>query len=141
MTLYLAADHNGWKLKEALKQALPKKIAVHDLSPTFQEGDDYPAIGKGLAQKVTKTSDARGVLLCGSGVGMAIAANRVKGARAVEGLTTKQVTLARKDNDVNILTVGAWDQSAADALALINTFLKTKASSAERHRRRVAQLG
>lgn len=142
MTLFLAADHNGHAIKEALEKTLAKhKVAVHDLSPQFKKGDDYPAIGKRLATTVAKTAGARGVLFCGSGVGMAIAANRVKGARAVEGLTKKQVALARKDNDVNILTLGAWDLSQKEALALINTFLTTKASTAERHKRRVMQLG
>jgi RpiB/LacA/LacB family sugar-phosphate isomerase len=142
MTLYLAADHAGWKQKEALKPALTKLgITLQDLSPDFKKDDDYPAIGKSLATKTAKTAGARGILFCGSGVGMAIAANRVKGARAMEGLSTAHIKRGREHNDVNILTIGGWDQSPEEALTLIKTFLKTKASSAERHRRRVTQLG
>ncbi|MEN9558762.1 MAG: hypothetical protein RL141_1131 [Candidatus Parcubacteria bacterium] len=140
--LYLAADHAGWELKEALKPALQKAgVTVRDLSPTFVAGDDYPAIGAELAKKVARSKISKGLLVCGSGVGMAIAANRVKGARAVEGMTPRQVALAREHNDVNILTVSGWNQSAQEARALIKTFLDTKASAAARHKRRVKQLG
>jgi RpiB/LacA/LacB family sugar-phosphate isomerase len=141
MTLYLAADHAGWKLKEAVKKLLPKNTMVQDLSPVFKDGDDYPAIGKALAQKVAKTSGTRGVLFCGSGVGIAIAANRVKGARAMEGMSSAHIKRGREHNDVNILTIGGWDQSPKETVAFIKTFLTTKASSAERHKRRVKQLG
>jgi ribose 5-phosphate isomerase B len=141
-TLYLGADHAGWKLKEALK---PKLLAlgcrVQDLTPLYMPGDDYPWIGEVVAKKVSKTAQSRGVLVCGSGVGVAIAANRVKGARAVEGYDPKQVALAREHNDVNVLTLGGWKTTVATAMKLIKPFLTTKASTATRHRRRIKQLG
>ncbi len=141
MTLYLGADHAGWKLKETLKPLLKRLgYAVTDLTPMEMPGDDYPWIGVAVATKAVKDG-TRGILVCGSGVGVAIAANRVKGARAVEGHTTSQVKHAREHNDVNVLTLGGWTTSAATAMKLIKTFLATKASSATRHRRRIKQLG
>ena len=140
--LYLGADHAGWKLKEALKPALQRmNVTLKDLSPTFQAGDDYPKIGMVVAKRVGKNKAARGLLFCGSGVGMAIAANRVNGARAVEAISSNQVRLAREHNDVNVLAVGGWDHAQGEALRLIKAFLATPASTAARHRRRVKQLG
>lgn len=141
-TLYLGADHAGWKLKESLKPKLLKLgYKVQDLTPAFMPGDDYPWIGETVAKKTAKSKDSRGLLVCGSGVGMAIAANRIKGARAVEGYAVHQVKLAREHNDANVLTVGNWHTSEKDAMKLIKTFLATKSSSAKRHARRVKQLG
>ncbi|OGL73469.1 hypothetical protein A3E39_02820 [Candidatus Uhrbacteria bacterium RIFCSPHIGHO2_12_FULL_60_25] len=140
-TLYLGADHAGWKLKEKLKPHLTRLgHSVKDLTPMFMPGDDYPWIGTAVAKKAVK-DHTRGILVCGSGVGVAIAANRVKGARAVEGHTTSQVKHAREHNDVNVLTLGGWTTSVAAAMKLIKTFLATKTFMAARHRRRVKQLG
>lgn len=141
MTLYIGADHAGWKLKEAVKKTLAKTATIHDLSPVFMDGDDYPTIGKALAKKVAASKTARGLLFCGSGTGVAIAANRVKGARAMEASDAKQIKVARNDEDINILTLGGREITAQKALPLIKTFLTARASSAERHRRRVKQLG
>lgn len=139
-TLYLAADHAGYKLKEKLKPQLAALgYAVRDLSPRYAPGDDYPRIGRGLALKTVKDK-TRGILVCGSGVGVAMAANRVAGARAVEGYSTSQVKLAREHNDANVLALGGWNTPLAAALTLAKTFLATKASPAARHRRRVKQL-
>lgn len=141
-TLYLGADHAGFKLKETLKPKLAKLgLKIHDLTPAFMPGDDYPWIGETVAKRTAKTKDSRGLLVCGSGVGMAIAANRIKGARAVEGYAAHQVKLAREHNDANVLTVGTWHTSDKDALKLIKTFLSTKTSNAKRHQRRVKELG
>lgn len=141
-TLYIGADHAGWKLKEALKPKLATLgMTVRDLTPAHMPGDDYPWIGEAVAKKVAKDKSSRGLLVCGSGVGMAIAANRIKGSRAVEGFGPRQIKLAREHNDVNVLAVGAWNTRPADALKWLRAFLTTRASAAVRHRRRVKQLG
>ena len=102
-TLYLAADHAGFKLKEQLKPRLNSLgLAMRDLTPSYRPGDDYPGIGRDLARKTVKDK-TRGILVCGSGVGVAIAANRVKGARAVEAHSTSQMKRACEHNDVNVL--------------------------------------
>jgi ribose 5-phosphate isomerase B len=142
ITLYIGADHAGWRLKEKLKSVLNKmKVRMHDLTPAFKKDDDYPAIGKKIAQRTAAQKNSMGVLVCGSGVGMAIAANRVKGARAVEGYAPHQVKLAREHNNANILTIGERQTSAAAAAKLLNVFLTTTASRESRHVRRVKQLG
>ena len=140
-TLYIGADHAGWRLKEKLKSTLAKMgVQIQDLTPTFKANDDYPAIGKVIALKTAKSSNALGLLVCGSGVGMAIAANRIKGARAVEGYAPHQVKLAREHNDANVLTIGERQTNATMAAKLLKIFLNTPASKAARHRRRVKQL-
>lgn len=142
LPLLIAADHAGWQRKETLKKKLTALgVPTHDLTPTFKAGDDYPLVAKKLAQRVSAVADARGILVCGSGVGMAIAANRVKRVRAVEGFSPAQMKLARKHNDVNVLTLGAWHVTVAKEMPIINAFLNTKTSNATRHHRRVKQLG
>ncbi|MCW1892492.1 MAG: RpiB/LacA/LacB family sugar-phosphate isomerase [Candidatus Uhrbacteria bacterium] len=140
--LFIGADHAGFSLKERLVAELKKKkIPVKDLTPNFKEGDDYPAIGRALARRVTKTKGSRGILVCGSGVGMTIAANRVKQARAVLASTPAQIERARIDDDVNILAMSGWHMPITSAMNVIQVFLKTDASKAARHKRRVKQLG
>ncbi|MBD3251466.1 RpiB/LacA/LacB family sugar-phosphate isomerase [Candidatus Uhrbacteria bacterium] len=139
--ILLGADHAGFKLKERIKEELERrKIPFQDLSPTFKEGDDYPRIGMRIARKL-KQLGGHAVLVCGSGVGMAIAANRIKGVRAVLGHNAKEVERARIDDDVNLLALSGWKTSMPMAMGMITKLLKTKASSAARHRRRVKQLG
>ena len=141
MTLYIGADHAGWRLKEKLKSALANaRVRIQDLTPLFKAGDDYPAIGKAVAKKTALSKNAMGLLVCKSGVGMAIAANRIKGARAVEGYAPHQVKLAREHNDANVLTIGEQQTSATTAAKLVKIFLTTPASKAARHRRRGKQL-
>lgn len=140
--LFIGADHAGFSLKERLVSELQKKkIPVKDLSPKFKEGDDYPAIARSLAQRVVKTKGSRGILICGSGFGMSIAANRIKGARAGLAHTPAHIERARIDNDVNILALSGWDTPTATAIKIVQTFLKTETSKAIRHKRRVKQLG
>ncbi|HWQ99474.1 MAG TPA: RpiB/LacA/LacB family sugar-phosphate isomerase [Candidatus Methylomirabilis sp.] len=141
LTLYLGADHAGFKLKEKIMPRL-KSLGydVRDLTPMLMPGDDYPWIGRAVATKTVKGA-ARGILVCGSGVGVAIAANRVKGARAVEGYSTSQVKHAREHNDVNVLTLGGWTTSPTTAMRLVRVFLTARASGTARHRRRIKQLG
>ncbi|MFH1078039.1 MAG: RpiB/LacA/LacB family sugar-phosphate isomerase [Patescibacteria group bacterium] len=140
-TIVLGADHAGFELKESMKTHLLKRgMEVYDLSPRFEDGDDYPAIGRTVAKTVAAAAKVRGLLVCGSGVGVAIAANRVKGARAVDGHTAAEVKRAREHNDVNILTLSGTDLTTAAAAKIVDVFLATPASTAARHRRRVEQL-
>lgn len=140
--LFLGADHAGFKLKEAIKNGLAKKdVLVVDLSPVFKDGDDYPAIGKKVATHVAKNREARGLIVCGTGVGVAIAANRVKGIRAVDGHSVEEIQHTRNDENVNVLTLSGWKMKPDMALKIVAAFLSTPFSTAERHRRRLKQLG
>lgn len=140
--LFLGADHAGFELKETLKaDLLDMGYEIYDLSPRFKADDDYPLHAKKVAMAVAKTSDARGILVCGSGVGISIAANRTKGVRAFDAHDEKEVKLAREHNDVNVIALSGWQMDEKHAMSLVKAFLKTKASNAERHKRRVKQLG
>jgi len=104
--IYLGADHAGFELKEKIKKFLnKKKINYEDLTPKFKEGDDYPEIAFKIGEKVSRDR-GNGILFCGSGNGMAIAANKVKGIRAVEAYDRISAKLSREDNDSNILVLG-----------------------------------
>lgn len=141
-TIFLGADHAGFKLKESLKPWLTKQgFDVLDLSPAYADGDDYPIHGLKVGLAVAKTDGSAGILSCGSGVGISVAANRVKGARAFDAFDDKTTKLAREHNDANIIALSGWHTSPAKAKKLITTFLKTKFSKESRHHRRVKQLG
>ena len=139
--IFLGADHAGFALKEKIAARVDARgMTVIDLSPRFHAGDDYPKIAARVARHVAKTKGARGVLVCGSGVGVSIAANRVKGVRAFDAYDAKTTKLAREHNDANVIALSGWRQSAAEAKKLIDLFFKTRFSTATRHHRRVKQL-
>ncbi|MFA5184899.1 MAG: RpiB/LacA/LacB family sugar-phosphate isomerase [Patescibacteria group bacterium] len=141
-TIYLGADHAGFGLKEELKPFLQKiGIIYMDLAPVFTDEDDYPQIATAVAKRVAKTKDALGVLVCGSGVGVTMAANRVKGVRAFDAYDEQTVKLAREHNDANVIALSGWRQSATEAKKLLKTFFATEFSKAPRHHRRVKMLG
>lgn len=141
-TLFLGADHAGFELKESLKPWLHTLgFEVCDLSPRFDKDDDYPIHGMKVALAVTKTKNSFGILVCGSGVGISIAANRIQGARAFDAFDTKTVTSAREHTDANIIALSGWHLSPAKAKSFITLFLKTAASKEARHKRRIKQLG
>lgn len=140
-SVYFGADHAGFKLKEALRAAIdPKRHVAQDLSPRFEKGDDYPLSARKVAQAVLADKDALGILVCGTGHGMDIAANRMKGIRALVARTVKDAKLSREHNHANILVLGGWITKPADAKKIMQTFLKTKPSKVERHVRRVNEL-
>jgi ribose 5-phosphate isomerase B len=140
--LFLGADHAGFGLKEELKKWLDKSgIGYKDLSPVYTDEDDYPEIAFAVAKKVARTKGARGILICGSGVGVAIAANRLKGVRSFDAFDERTVKLAREHNDANVIALSGWHLTATEAQKLLKIFFVTKASTAERHKRRVKQLG
>ncbi len=137
--LFLAADHAGFALKEALKQSLPNSVEVHDLSPKLIEGDDYPAVAK-LAAKAVLKYKAEALLVCGTGLGMDIAANRLKGIRAVVVRTPKEAKLSREHNHANILILGGRLTKKKEAEAITKAWLRTPFSTESRHVRRIKQL-
>lgn len=140
--VFIGADHAGYPLKEQLMPWLEaQKHTVVDLSPNLVEGDDYPAHALRVARHVAKTPGARGILVCGNGVGMVIAANRVKKVRAFEALDEPTTKLAREHNDVNVVALSGWHEDVERAEQLLKVFFATKASRSSRHLRRIAQLG
>ena len=139
--ILLGSDHAGFELKEAIKAYLQKKkIPLDDMSPKLVPGDDYPPIAHAVAKKVAKDKKAAAILFCGSGLGMDIAANRVRGARATVVRNIKEARLSRADDHANILVLGGRLTDAAMAKLIVTAWLETPYSTAKRHERRVKEL-
>lgn len=141
--IYLGADHGGFQLKEKIKAWLSSAgKTFEDLgASTLVDGDDYPQYAFAVAQKVSEhPTDHVGILVCRSGGGMAIAANRVKGVRAVDCISRDEVLHAREHNDANVLTLPAEWVNEKDATAFVELWLNTAFSGDQRHVRRIAQL-
>jgi ribose 5-phosphate isomerase B len=136
----LGADHAGFHLKEHLREALAAKgHQVLDLGTSSEASCDYPLIAAAVARAVASGDAERGVLACGTGIGMSMAANRIAGIRAANCNDLFSVRLARAHNDANVLTVGSRVVAAAHAEALVGEFLATPFEGG-RHQRRVDQI-
>ena len=133
--IYIASDHAGFKLKEKLK----KKIDMEDLSPDYVKGDDYPDYAKELCKRVLKTKGS-GILICGTGVGMNITANKFKGIRASVCWNKTSARGAKSHNAINVICIPARLINEKEAMVVVNTWLKTKVSDAKRHKRRINKI-
>ena len=140
-TIALASDHGGFDLKEILKTTLTEQgYVVHDYGTHNHESVDYPDFAQKVAEAVASGSEQIGILVCGTGIGMSIKANRTAGIRAalVHDVTTAR--LARQHNDANIICLGGRIIGTAVALDCVNIFLQTEAEGG-RHQQRVDKLG
>jgi ribose 5-phosphate isomerase B len=147
MTIYLGADHRGFNLKEKLKQFLTNEAyTVIDLgAQALIPDDDYPDYARAVAEAVAKNPDTsgdgdRGILICGSGFGMEIAANKFRGIRAVLPASPDQVYVARHDDNANILVLAANFTDEASTEKIVNTFLSTPFDRQERYLRRIGKI-
>ena len=139
-TIAIAADHAGYELKSALKQRLIEQgFDVVDLGADTTESVDYPDFARALADAISDGRSARGVLLCGSGIGMSIAANRFPGVRAALVHDAETARLARRHNDANVLVMAARQIEPSVAEDCLDAFLTTSFEGG-RHRRRVQKL-
>ena len=132
--VFLGSDHAGFKAKEFLKRNLD--VDFVDLTPEFVDGDDYPLVAEKLGRLVVK-SRGLGVLICGSGLGMMIAANKVRGVRAAFAFDVYSARKAREDNNANVLTLRGRRFPRELLPSLVSAFLSAKFSRASRHCRRV----
>lgn len=140
MRITLAADHAGVALKTRIRDALGgRNLAVHDCGPSTDDAVDYPDYAALAARRVAAGEADLGVLVCGSGIGMAIAANKVPGIRAARATDADEARLARAHNDANVLTLGARSLSVEQALAAVDAFLNTPFSGG-RHEGRVEKI-
>lgn len=142
MTIYIGADHRGYAMKEGLVAWLREQgHDVHDMGAAeYTEGDDYPDYAKAVAQEVASDAQARGIVLCGSGVGMAVAANKIQGVRAALIHDTNIAKAARNDDDINVLALGADYISLEEAKSAASVFLETPFSGEDRHTRRIGKI-
>ncbi len=141
MKVFLGSDHAGFKLKEEIKKFLEKKgIKYADMGTDSEEPCDYPDYAKKVAKEVAKNKNDLGVLVCGTGTGTAITANKVKGVRAAQATNTFLAKMAREHNNANILSLGARVNTPKEALEMVDVFLNTPFSNEERHKRRVKKM-
>ena len=138
--IVLASDHAGFKLKEKIKFFLVKKgKKVLDLGTKNTDSVDYPDYAHLLSKKMKKNSYKFGVLICGSGIGMDMAANKHKNIRAALCYNIKSAKLSRQHNNANVLAIGSRLTNTNTALKCVNTFIKTNFSGG-RHVRRVRKI-
>jgi ribose 5-phosphate isomerase B len=140
MKIAIGADHAGFALKERLRERLAGEgHDVIDFGTTTAEPCDYPDFAQPVARDVARGRADRGILVCGTGIGMAMAANKIAGVRAAPAQSEDAVRLTREHNDANILTLGARYLDPDRAAALIEIFLSTEFTGG-RHARRVAKI-
>ena len=140
MKLAIGADHGGFKLKNKLVRFLEaSEYLVADLGTHSAQSCDYPKIGMRLARSVAQGQFPRGILICKSGIGMSIAANKVPGARAALCLSVKQARMSREHNNANILCLSANFTGFKDAQKMVAVWLKTDFAGG-RHARRLKQI-
>jgi len=136
----LAADHAGYHIKEAIRQFLEAAgYAVDDLGTWSEESVDYPDYGKAVGDRVASHQDSYGIAVCGTGMGIAIAANKVFGIRAAVAHNVDTARLAREHNDANVLAMGGRVVNGTQAIEMVQTFLNTTFSGG-RHARRVEKI-
>jgi len=143
MIIYIGADHRGFKLKETLKAYLVSSgYTVHDVgNDHYDENDDYPDFAVKVAEKVSgDLSNSKGILLCASGVGVDMVANKFSGLRSALIFSPDQAYMSRNDDDVNILSLPAAYLSDEGAKKIVSVWLQTPFSGDERHKRRLNKI-
>jgi ribose 5-phosphate isomerase B len=142
MRVILASDHAGLRLKEKVKKYLEKKkIEYEDLGTKSFKSVDYPDYALKVAEKVAKNKNTRGILVCGTGTGMTIAANKVKGIRAVAAYDAYSAKMSRIDNDTNVLGLRGRFFPFEKIKKIITVWLDTPFSGEKRHKRRIKKIG
>lgn len=140
MKILIGADHAGFKLKEELKEYIQQLgHEVEDYGTNSEESVDYPLIGHKVAKDVAKNK-ARGILICGSGIGMSVVANKVKGIRAAVCHNEYTAEVSRTHNDSNVLCIGSRDVEKEMAKKIVKKWLETEFSNDEKHKRRVDEI-
>lgn len=142
MTVYLGADHRGFPLKEHLRTILPKYgISMNDLGAmSLMPEDDYPQYAVEVANKVASEFGSKGIVMCGSGVGVDMVANKIKGIRCCLGFTKEQVIAACADDNCNMLALPADFLSLEQAEELVDAFIHTSFKGGGKYQRRVDQI-
>jgi ribose 5-phosphate isomerase B len=142
MKVFIGADHRGFELKEKIKSWFEKWDYAHeDMGAyAFDEADDYTLYAEKVATIVSHTKGSKGVLVCGSGVGVDVVANKFDGVRASIGKEPDQVKAGRNDDDMNILVIAGDYTSEEMAKEMVKVFLETEFDGKERHERRLEEI-
>ena len=140
MKIVIGSDHGGIHLKEVLKQHLAERgIEVHDAGTYTEESCDYPDIALQVCREITEGKAERGVLVCGTGIGMSMAANKVKGIRAALCGDVFSATMSREHNNANVICLGERVLGSGLAVCILDAWLDTEFAGG-RHERRVSKI-
>ena len=140
MKIFISADHKGVELKnEVIKYLKNNAINVEDIGLENYDLDDYPDFAFAVCKEVVKDEDNLGILICGNGIGMSIAANKVKGIRAARAVTVDDAFKAKNHNGANVLALSS-EVDIATTKEIIDTFLVTKSATDERFKRRIDKI-
>ncbi len=139
--IYIGADHRGFELKEKLKEFFDEMSFDYEDMGAFHSdpADDYPEFASKVAKSIVDQED-RGIVICGSGVGVDEVANKVSGIRCGLAINKDQIRAARHDDDINVLALAADHTSEEDAKEIVKIFLDTEFSSEDRYKRRIHQM-
>lgn len=139
-TIYIGSDHAGFALKQFVIETFKHEYDIIDCGPhDYQKHDDYPGYAQKVCEMLLKHHD-RGILICDTGIGMSIAANRFKGVRAALVTSEFMAERSRLHNDANIICLGSELNSKENSVSLIKTWLTTDFEAAERHIRRLNEI-
>ena len=137
----LGSDHGGFDLNEVVKEHLQKRgFEVKDFGTYDKESCDYPDFGRAAAEAVASGECEKGIVICTTGIGISIVANKVKGIRCALCSETTSARLTREHNDANMLAMGGGLVGELLALEIVDTFLDTEFSGLEKHSRRISKL-
>jgi ribose 5-phosphate isomerase B len=139
--IVLGSDHAGFRLKEAIKgHLIKKKTNIVDVGVYCEQPADYPDIAKRLVWVMNKKEGNKGILVCGTGTGMCMAANRYKGIRAAVAYDNYSAIMSRRDNDANVLCLRGRKDNYKKEIKIVDVWLKSEFSGIERYRRRISKL-
>ena len=138
--LAIASDHAGYKLKNYIVNNLKKEINLKDFGTDSDESCDFPDFAKEACDFVINNESSRGLLICGSGVGMSIAANKILGIRASNVVDKETAIESVEHNDVNVLCLGANNIDEENVIEIVESFLEAKLIQEERYLRRISKL-
>lgn len=141
-TIYIGSDHAGYEMKEALKKYIGEKadFKAVDLGAFSQDSLDYPDIAREVCEKIVDEKGSLGILICGTGIGMMMSANKREGIRAAVCTVELMAKMARLHNDANVLCLGSRIIGMDLAKNIVDTFLTTSFENEERHVRRIAKM-
>jgi ribose 5-phosphate isomerase B len=141
MIISISSDHRGFELKERIKEYLIRKnFKVLDFGTDSNASVDYPDFAKKVGESVARGESKFGIAICGSGIGVSIAANKVKGIRAVNATNSDMAEMSRKHNNANVICFGADFIDFDTAVKYLEIFFKTDFEGGERHNRRIEKI-
>ena len=138
--LAIASDHAGYNLKNYIVHNLKREINLNDFGTNSEESCDFPDFAKEVCDFVVNNETSRGLLICGSGVGMSISANKIKGIRAANVVNKETAIQSVEHNDVNVLCLGANNINEENVIDIVESFLDAKLIQDERYLRRISKF-